>query len=110
MIVRFAAVLLVVGCPLMAQSEWSWEGRLELRGSFRESSEQRIPLRFPFDPIRLPVGQTQGFMETVEAGSHAELNLVSLRFDVFRGEIFQLRAKVDGIDLYDRNPVSGDRT
>lgn len=110
MTLRFAAILLFSGSSLLAQSDWSWEGRVEVRSALRESNEQRLPLRFPFDPIMLPPGQSQGFMETVDSGSHAELNLISLRFDLFRGEIFQFRAKVDALDLYDRNPTSGDRT
>ncbi len=89
---------------------WSASWRLDLHGNYRNSADERFQLSFPFPPDFLPVGQTSGFMETVDAGSHVEASLVSLTLDVGRGDHFAARAKIDGIDLYERNPTSTDRT
>jgi hypothetical protein len=82
---------------------------LEARANFRRSEDNRFPVPFPFPPDFLPVGQTQGFEETVNAGSHFELSDVTLFADAVWGDGLAAHAKVDFIDLYDRNPTSTDR-
>jgi len=107
-------VLAVLGStPLAAQEPeeraWSWRWRGEVRANIRESTEERFPLRFPFRPDMLPPGQTVGFEQTVDPGSHAEVSLISFTLDLEYADRFAARAKIDGIDLYDSNPTSGDR-
>ncbi|MFA6955625.1 MAG: hypothetical protein WC538_07120 [Thermoanaerobaculia bacterium] len=84
--------------------------KLELRGNYRDSKEQKFGLSTPLPPILLPPGETQAFMETVDAGTHWEASDVTLRLDLTYGKSFAARAKIDAIDLYERNPTSGDRT
>ena len=38
---------------------------LEAKANFRHSEDNRFPVPFPFDPSMPPVGQTQGFEQTV---------------------------------------------
>jgi hypothetical protein len=83
---------------------------LEAKAHYRDSDLNRFPVRFPFRPEQLPVGQAQGFEETVNAGSHFEVSTVSLFVNASWGEGLTGRAKIDFIDLHDRNPTSGDRT
>src|SRR5262245_10349941 len=59
---------------------------LEAKANFRNSEENRFPVPFPFPPSFLPVGQTQGFEETVNAGSHFELSDVTLYVDAVWGD------------------------
>ena len=83
---------------------WSVEGKAHLR----RSEENRFPVPFDFSEVGLPPGQP-GFLETVDPGTHAEVSTITV---VLEGEIssrLAARAKVDLIDLYDRNPTSGDR-
>jgi hypothetical protein len=107
-------LLLVVVClplPTFAQStEWDFNQRLEIRGSYRDSEEERFQLAFPFPASFLPVGQTVGFMETVDAGSAFELHAASLQLDARYRRWFLARAKVHGVDKYRRNPTSNDDT
>lgn len=83
---------------------------LEAKAHYRDSDLNRFPVRFPFTPEQLPVGQTQGFEETVNPGSHFEVSTVTLFVNASWSEGLAARAKVDFIDLYDRNPTSGDKT
>ncbi len=82
---------------------------LEAKAHYRDSDLNRFPVRFPFTPAMLPVGQTQGFEETVNAGSHFEVSTVTLFVNASWGESLTGRVKIDFIDLYDRNPTSSDR-
>jgi hypothetical protein len=90
-------------------SPWSAKWRLELRANYRDSREQRLPLRFPFPPSFLPVGQTVGFEETVESGTHAELSVAQLRLDLGYGKWFAAHTQFHVQDKYRRNPTSNDR-
>src|SRR5215210_2370799 len=82
---------------------------LETKANFRHSEDNRFPVPFPFDPSQLPVGQTQGFEETVNPGSHFELSDVTLFVDATWGDGLTAHGKIDFIDLYDRNPTSTDK-
>jgi hypothetical protein len=108
---QLTAVLLCLGSlPLFAQtSEWSLRTRIELRGNFRDSDEAKFALRFPFPPSFLPVGQTKGFEQTVDPGSHAELSVAQIRLDANYGTMFAAHAQVHVQDMYRRNPTSEDK-
>lgn len=104
---------LALALPSLASAEdptWEAKWRLDIHGNYRDSSSERFPLSFDFPPIFLPIGQEIGFMETVDAGSHFEVSLISLTLDLEHGNAFAARVKVDGVDLYERNPTSSDRT
>jgi hypothetical protein len=81
----------------------------EIKAHFRDSEENRFRVPFPFTPDMLPPGQTAGFEETVNAGSHLELSTATLLLDATWSPGLTGHLKVDVIDLYDRNPTSTDR-
>ena len=64
---------------------------------------------FPFKPDQLPPGQTSGFEETVNPGSHFEVSTLTLSSTPPGARGSLAHAKVDFIDLYDRNPTSTDK-
>jgi len=65
---RLAAVIpLLFATSLYGQ--WTFGTRLELRANYRDSKEAKRALAFPFPASFLPVGQTTGFLETVDAAS-----------------------------------------
>jgi hypothetical protein len=67
----------------------------ELKAHYRWSEDDRFPLRTPFPPEFVPVGQENVALQTVAP--------VSLPRQV------SARVKLDFIDLYDRNPTSTDK-
>lgn len=97
------------GAAFAQEHPWTWRLRGEVRANFRDTAHELFPLRFPFDPTQIPPGQSMVFLETVEADSHFELSLASIIVDVEYRDAFAARAKVDAVDLYDRNPTSEDR-
>lgn len=82
---------------------------LSVQANFRNSQHQRLATGFPFPPELLPVGQSNAFLETVEAGSHYELSDLVLNGAWQLTDRLKARFKVEFIDLYDRNPTSNDR-
>ncbi len=105
---RLAAVIpLLFATSLYGQ--WSFGTRLELRANYRDSKEAKRALAFPFPPSFLPVGQTTGFLETVDAGRHTELSVAQLRLDANYGNWFAAHAQLHWQDKYRRNPTSEDR-
>ncbi len=80
---------------------------LETKANFRDSDRNRFAVAVP--PQFLPPGQTEVFEETVSAGSHFEISAVTLFVDAIWGDGLAAHGKVDFIDLYDRNPTSGDK-
>ncbi|HET9229531.1 MAG TPA: hypothetical protein VFR31_22815, partial [Thermoanaerobaculia bacterium] len=109
-------MMLCVGVPLAAQEEEEepslkpkLEFGLEAKAHYRDSDLNRFPVPFPFPPTFLPPGQTQGFEETVNAGSHVEISVVTLFLDATWGDGIAAHGKIDFIDLYDRNPTSSDK-
>lgn len=113
-VISFAFVLSVVS-PLVGREPppgspaWTWAARGELKLHYRDTEPARFQLRFPFPSGSLPPGQTFGFAETVDPGSHAEVGNVSLVLEGSYGSLFAMRAKLDGVDLHERNPTSDDR-
>lgn len=85
--------------------EWG----IEAKANFRHSDLNRFPVNFPFTPEQLPPGETRGFEETVNAGSHFEVSNVTLLLDAGWGTGIAAHAKLDFIDLYERNPTSSDK-
>src|SRR2546423_9229759 len=104
---RFVAgVVFLLAFPLLAQEteapakpQWRFKTRLELRGNYRNSHEEKVQLRFPFQPIMLPVGQKFGFEETVNQGRHVELSVAQLKLDADYGHYFNAHAQVHARDL-----------
>ena len=98
------------GQPAAAAEEGPTRPRLsfglEAKAHLRDSDSNRFPVRFPPEAM-LPPG-FQGFLETVDDGSHLELSVVTLFADAHWGESLAAHLKVDFIDLYDRNPTSED--
>jgi hypothetical protein len=82
---------------------------LEAKLHFRDSERLANPSPFPFPPEFLPPGQTRGFQETVNAGGHFEISVLTLLADASWGDHLAAHAKIDFVDLYDRNPTSSDR-
>ncbi len=108
-------ICLLAAVPAAAQQSfftsdpWHFDAKLELRANYRNSEDSRFQLQFPFSPGMLPPGETAGFARTVDPGSHWEASLISLTLDLGYRSTFAARAKIDAIDLYDRNPTSTDR-
>src|SRR5262249_41949924 len=83
---------------------------LETKLNFRDSEHSRFVVPFKFPPIQLPVGQTHGFEETVNPGSHFEVSNATLLGDAVWSPTLKAHAKIDFINLYYRNPTSsGDK-
>lgn len=107
---RFVVLtFLLLATPLFGQNAWSFRTRIEVRANYRDSNEAAFPLRFPFPPRFLPLGQTVGFLETVDAGSHGELSVAQIRLDANYGNNFGAHAQFHLQDKYRRNPTSQDR-
>ncbi len=85
--------------------DWGFEAKAH----YRDSESLRFPSPFPFPPEFLPPGARQGFLETVNEGQHFEVSVLTLFADVAWGGNLAAHAKVDLIDLYDRNPTSSDK-
>ncbi len=111
-----AGALALVPHPGAAQEELAAPPApvLELRWGFevkahaRDSESSRLASPFPFTPDQLPPGQSRAFLDTVDAGRHFEFSTLTLFFEAERGPSLAARAKLDVIDLYDRNPTSTD--
>lgn len=105
-----AAIAVFAALPMFAQqSPLFWGAKFELRANYRDSEHDKFPTRFPFPPDFLPVGQTKGFEETVNAGRHTELSVVQLKLDFGYSKWFLAHAQVHGQDKYRRNPTSEDK-
>ena len=106
---RRVATVIVFLCAPALYAQWTFATRIELRANYRDSKEAKRALAFPFPASFLPVGQTTGFLETVNAGRHTELSVVQLRLDADYGNWFAAHAQVHGQDKYRRNPTSEDK-
>lgn len=78
----------------------------EARTNYRNSQRSE---RFgsPFFTTQTP--PVPVFEETVSPGSHFEVSVVSLFADAVWSDDLSAHAKIDFIDLYDRNPTSSDK-
>jgi hypothetical protein len=94
------------GNPLMPKIRLG----IEVKANYRDSDAAAFPSPFPFGPTQVPPGQTKAFLTPPDPGSHFELSAATLLLDATWGDDIVGRVKVDFIDLYDRNPTSGDKT
>jgi hypothetical protein len=82
---------------------------VEAKFNLRVSPDARFAVPFQFRPDELPVGQTRGFEETVNPGTHFEVSILTLLGDASWGGFARAHAKIDFINLYYRNPTSTGR-
>lgn len=80
-----------------------------VKAHYRDSESQRFASPFRFDRDQLPPDQEEGFMETVDAGQHTQVSVVTVEGLARWREDLAARVKIDFIDRYDRNPTSEDR-
>ena len=81
----------------------------EVKAHYRWSEDDRFPLRTPFPPEFVPVGQENVALQTVAPGSSLEVSKATVSLDVSLPRSISARVKLDFIDLYDRNPTSTDK-
>ncbi len=95
-----------------ASAEGASEVRLtwgvEAKTHFRDSEAESAAFVFPSDAPSDLAGRALP-IETVDPGSSFEVSLLSLLFTAEWADTVTAHAKVDVIDLYERNPTSGDR-
>lgn len=91
-----------------AERPFRFDFGFELKSHLRDSEHARIGVNFPFPPVQLPPGQTQAFLETVNEGTHLELSSLTVLLDAAWSDGLAAHAKIDLVDLYDRNPTSTD--
>lgn len=108
-LLTFGAVARAEDPPEAAATRWNWKSRVEVRANWRDSHASRFPLKFPFPPTFLPRGQTVGYLETVDAGKHAELSVAQVRLDLGYDRWFLAHTQFHLRDKYRRNPTSDDR-
>jgi hypothetical protein len=89
------------GRSVRPEIDWSLEAKMH----FRDSDEERFPLRI----LALPPEIQDQELATVDPGSHIEPSTVTLHLDATWGESLAAGLKLDFIDLYDRNPTSTDK-
>jgi hypothetical protein len=82
---------------------------VEAKFNLRVSPDARFAVPFQFRPDELPVGQTRGFEETVNPGTHFEVSILTLLADAAWDGFAKAHAKIDLINLYYRNPTSTGR-
>lgn len=106
-----AVVWLAAAGQARAQSGWRPDLKvsLELKGAYRDSDDNIFVSPRIFPPDKLPPGQTQTLLRTVDPGEHYEFVAAILQVDAAWGSRAALRLKVDAVDLYDRNPTSEDQ-
>lgn len=92
-----------------AEQEKRLEFRIEGKAHYRSSDAASFPSPFVFSESQLPPGAERAFFGVVDPGDSFEISTVTLYVDAHFGGFIDARLKVDAIDLYDRNPTSGDR-
>lgn len=92
--------------PPPAPEEKTFDIGFEAKTHVRDSDPFQFPVSFPFTPDMLPPGAEQGFLGTVDPGTSVEISVLTVRLDGRWGDAVAAHAKVDLIDLYDRNPTS----
>lgn len=105
-------LLLTAACVSISAQEtndWTFKEKVEIRANYRDSHHEKQALKAKFAPSMLPIGQSVGFLETVDSGSHAELSVAQIRLDASYGRMFQGHVQLHAQDKYRRNPTSEDR-
>lgn len=82
--------------------------RTEVKAHYRSSEHNRFAIQFPFAPEALPRGESNAFLETVNAGEHAEVSSLSFLGIWQMHHQWQTHFKFELLDKYDRNPTSSD--
>lgn len=96
--------LLALCTPALAQSNWTWNHKLEIRADYRWSDNEQHPIRFK------PPGTTApAFLATPDPGSHFEFNTAELQLDLGYSEWLTAHAKVHFGGLHRRNPTTSDK-
>ncbi len=83
--------------------------RIESKVHYRNSEENRFPVKFPFPSAALPLDESSAFIETVDSGEHLEISTLNLHGLWRITPNFSTHFKLELIDKYDRNPTSSDR-
>jgi len=81
----------------------------EVKAHFRWSEDEHFTPRFPFPPDFVPQGRDRVELSAVAPGSSLEISVATVFLDVDLPRSISGRVKIDFIDLYDRNPTSGDQ-
>jgi hypothetical protein len=81
----------------------------ELRLNGRWSQDDRFQPDFPFPPDFVPVGEPDVALQTVSPGASLEINKASVLLDLDLPRGIAAHARLDFVDLYDRNPTSTDK-
>lgn len=102
------AIAALVPLSLQHASASSIDFKLETKVNYRDSDDNHWTVNFPFPPTALPQGQSSAWLETVEAGQHFEVSNIAFLWNWAAADNFSVHAKVDAIDLYERNPTSSD--
>lgn len=94
--------------PFPAPGGYDFRVSGEVKAHYRWSEDDNFPLTF-FPEEFAPVGRDLVEMRTPSPGSSLEISKATVFLEAdFPRSIFA-RAKIDFIDLYDRNPTSADR-
>ncbi|MEM8961833.1 MAG: hypothetical protein AAGD38_10155 [Acidobacteriota bacterium] len=75
----------------------------EAKVHYRDTDDVSFPVPFP------PGDGPRFTLDSVDPGSHFELSVLTLFLDATIAPSVTAHAKVDVVDLYDRNPTSSDR-
>lgn len=100
--------MLTLSKAVFADVDERLQVRLESKVHYRNSEENRFAVQFPFPSEALPVGETNAFLETVDAGDHIEVSTINAVGQWRMGEKLSAHFKVEVLDKYDRNPTSSD--
>ena len=95
---KYAVFLLLLVTVLPAHAVGTWHFRSEVKANFRDSHDNRYPTAFPPGSAH----------ETVNEGQHFEVSNIALMAGWQPVDQLLLSAKVDMVDLYERNPTSSD--
>lgn len=82
--------------------------KLEAKVNYRDSEANQWPINFDFDDGALPIGPNLAFLETVDEDAHVEISNIAFIWNWAWTEKLKLFAKIDAVDLYERNPTSSD--
>lgn len=103
-----AFLLLLPTSLSFGQSEDRFIFGVELKSHLRNSKQAKFKVPFPFPAEFIRPGESSGVLATVDPGEHYEVSRLSFFLEANFHENLKGFLKVDTIDLYDRNPTSGD--
>jgi hypothetical protein len=81
-----------------AESLWSFDWGASIRANIRNSEDFSSSVLFP----------PGAALQTVDPGTAAEISLININGTAHYGDFVTFHGSVDLVDLYDRNPTSGD--